>query len=111
RPYQQLLEAGIETARLDDIVRQKDPGLKEVVERLSRGEVKGAIERLDAQGRVHEVADREERFRAIAREYVRNSEGTLVVSPDNQSRADINQVIHRTMQAAGKVDQHEYRVC
>ena len=39
RPYQQLQEAGIETARLDEIVRQTDPTLREVVEHLSRGEV------------------------------------------------------------------------
>ena len=50
-PYQQLQEAGIQTARLEEIVRQKDPGLKEVVEQLSRGDVKGAIEKLDPQGR------------------------------------------------------------
>ncbi|HEX2712848.1 MAG TPA: MobF family relaxase, partial [Candidatus Acidoferrales bacterium] len=31
-PYQQLQEAGLRVARLDEIVRQKDPGLKEVVE-------------------------------------------------------------------------------
>ena len=43
RPYQQLQEAGIETARLDEIVRQKDPALKEVVEQLSRGEVREAM--------------------------------------------------------------------
>jgi conjugative relaxase-like TrwC/TraI family protein len=110
RPYQQLQEAGIQTARLDDIVRQKDPELKEVVERLSRGDVRGAIQRLDEQGRVHEVGDRQERLRSIAREYVRNPEGTLVVSPDNQSRTEINQVIHAAMQEAGRVAPVEHRV-
>ncbi len=110
RPYQQLQEAGIETARLEDIVRQRDPALKEVVEQLSRGEVKGAIEQLDRQGRVYEIADREERFRAIARAYARNPEGTLVVSPDNQSRTEINRVIHAAMQDAGQVGRVEHRV-
>jgi ATP-dependent exoDNAse (exonuclease V) alpha subunit len=110
RPYQQLQEAGIETARLEEIVRQRDPALKEVVEKLSRGEVKGAIEQLDGQGRVYEIADREERFRAIAREYARNPEGTLVVSPDNQSRTEINRVIHAAMQDAGQVGRVEHRV-
>src|SRR5213595_1447807 len=56
-PYEQLQEAGIQTARLDEIIRQKDPALKEVVEHLSRGEVKEAIEKLDTQSRVHEIAD------------------------------------------------------
>ena len=109
RPYQQLQEAGIETARLDDIVRQKDPPLKAVVEQLSRGDVRGAIQSLDAQERVHEISHRDERLKAIAREYIKNPEGTLVVSPDNQSRVEINDVIHRSMQTAGKVADVEVR--
>jgi conjugative relaxase-like TrwC/TraI family protein len=109
RPYQQLQEAGIETARLDEIVRQKDPALKEVVEHLSRGQVWEAMEKLDAQGRVHEIVDRDERLKEIAREYARQPEGTLVVSPDNQSRREINEAIRRTMQSAGQVDTHEQK--
>lgn len=107
-PYQQLQEAGIQTARLDEIVRQKDPALKEVVEQLSRGDVKGAIEKLDAQGRVHEIVDRDERLREIAGEYAKQPEGTLVVSPDNQSRLEINRIIHQEMQARGYVDHSEH---
>ena len=107
-PYQQLQEAGIQTARLDEIVRQKDPALKEVVEQLSRGNVREAIERLDTQGRVHEIPDRDERLKDIAREYAKQPEGTLVVSPDNQSRMEINRVIHREMQTRGQVDHSEH---
>jgi len=110
RPYQQLQEAGIATAKLDDIVRQRDPELKRVVEQLAGGNVRGAIQQMDQQGRVHEIADRDRRFEAMAGEYLKHPNGTLVVSPDNQSRRDINDVIHRAMQTAGRVDQHEYRV-
>jgi hypothetical protein len=110
RPYQQLQEAGIETVRLDDIVRQQDPALKQVVEHLSRGEVRDAIDELDQQARVHEVPDRDERPIAIAHEYARYPEGTLVVSPDNQSRREINQIIHDRMQIGGQVDPNEHRV-
>jgi len=107
-PYQQLQEAGIQTAQLDEIVRQKDQALKEVVEQLSRGNVREAIERLDTQGRVHEIADRDERLKESAREYAKQPDGTLVVSPDNQSRMDINRVIHREMQTRGQVDHSEH---
>ena len=109
-PYQQLQEAGIQTARLDEIVRQKDPALKEVVEHLSRGNVREAIEKLDAQGRVHETPDRGERLKEIAREYAKRPEGTLVVSPDNQSRMEINRMIHAEMQKTGQVDHRERNV-
>ena len=98
------------TARLDEIIRQKDPALKEAVEQLARGEVKEAIANLDSQGRVHEIENRSERIREIAREYVRQPENTLVVSPDNESRREINQHIHRAMQDAGQVKPDAHRV-
>lgn len=110
RPYEQLQEAGIQTARLDEIVRQKDPALKEVVEKLSRGQTKEAIEQLDSSGKVHEIFDRQHRIAAIAHEYAKQPEGTLVVSPDNRSRVEINQAIHYAMQDTGHMTYREHRV-
>ena len=110
RPYAQLQEAGLRTAHLDEIIRQKDPALKEAVEQLARGDVREAIGNLNQQGRVLEIEDRRERINEIAREYVRSPESTLVVSPDNESRREINSAIHQAMQADGKVSNEEYRV-
>ena len=112
RPYSQLQQAGMRTAHLDEIVRQKDPSLKEVVEHLASGEVHRAIENLDRQGRVQQVANREERLRAIAQEYARHPESTLVVSPDNRSRHELNLLIHRELQERGEVrsESHTFRV-
>src|SRR5205807_1772372 len=98
RPYHQLQEAGMRTARLDEIIRQKDLELKEAVVQLSRGEVREGIHHLDRQGRVQEINNREERLEAIAREYARQPQGTLVVSPDNQSRRELNHLIHDALQ-------------
>ena len=112
RPYRQLQEAGMHTARLHEVVRQKEPELKEAVEQLARGDVHGAVANLDQQGRVHEIVVREERLSAIAREYAREPQGTLVISPDNESRRELNTLIHREMQARGDVnpDEHKLRV-
>ncbi len=110
RPYAQLQDAGLRTAHLDEIIRQKDPALKDVVEQLARGEVRQAISSLNLQGRVHEISDRQDRITEIAREYVRQPESTLVVSPDNESRREINGHIHRAMQDAGQVKGEEHRV-
>ena len=110
RPYAQLQDAGMKTAKLDEIIRQKDPALKEVVEQLARGEVREAIGNLNQQGRVHEIGDRHERISEISREYVRQPENTLVVSPDNESRREINNSIHRAMQDAGQVKPEEHSI-
>jgi len=110
RPYAQLQEAGLRTARLDEILRQKDPVLKETVEQLARGEVKEAIASLNSQGRVHEIKDRGQRFGEMAREYARLPDRTLVISPDNESRREINGQIHRAMRESGQVTGTAYRV-
>jgi conjugative relaxase-like TrwC/TraI family protein len=110
RPFAQLQEAGMRTMRLDEIVRQKDPELKRAVEQLARGQVGAAINSLARQGRVHEAKGREERISAIAREYAKSPESTLVVSPDNLSRTEINQRIHAELQARGSVSKEEHQV-
>jgi hypothetical protein len=91
-------------------MRQKDPALKEVVEKLSRGQIREAIEKLDAGGRVHQIPDRDHRIAAIAHEYVKQPRGTLVVSPDNQSRMEINRAIHYAMQDAGQMTYREHEM-
>jgi ATP-dependent exoDNAse (exonuclease V) alpha subunit len=105
-----MQEAGMRTARLGEILRQKDPVLKETVEQLARGEVKEAITNLRQQGRVHEIKDRATRIGEIAREYARSPQKTLVISPDNESRREINSQIHRTMRERGQVAGAEHRV-
>ena len=110
RIFAQLQEAGMKTVKLDEIVRQRDPELKQTVEQLARGNVGEAIKGLERQGRIHEVKGHEERIAAIAREYAKSPESTLVVSPDNRSRTEINQAIRVELQAKGIVGKEEYRI-
>jgi ATP-dependent exoDNAse (exonuclease V) alpha subunit len=100
----------MQTARLHEVVRQKEPELKEAVEQLARGDIHGAVANLDQQGRVHQIVVREERLGAIAREYAREPQGTLVISPDNESRRELNTLIHREMQARGDVNPEERKL-
>jgi conjugative relaxase-like TrwC/TraI family protein len=109
RPFQQFQEAGMRTAHLDEIIRQKDPALKQAVEQLAHGQVREAVENLKQQGRVHQIADRGNRLEAIAKTYAEHPERTLVVSPDNRSRQEINERIHRELQSSGRVAEQEHR--
>ena len=110
RPFAQLQDAGMKTVKLEEIVRQKNPELKQVVEQLARGEVREAVQGLERQGRVHEISGHEERIAAIAKEYAKSPEGTLVVSPDNRSRVEINERIRAEMQERGSVSKDEHRI-
>ncbi len=110
RPFAQLQDAGMKTVKLEEIVRQKDPELKQVVEQLARGEVREAVQNLDRQGRVHEIQGHDERIAAIAKEYANSPENTLVISPDNRSRMEINERIHAELQRSGLVSNEEHRI-
>jgi hypothetical protein len=83
KPFEQMQEAGMQTSRLDQIVRQKDPELLRAVEHLSRNETTTGIQLLQQQGRITEIPDHRQRIEAIAKDYVARPENTLVVSPDN----------------------------
>jgi len=112
RPFEQLQEAGMRTARLDEIVRQKDPELKSVVELLASGQVSTALESLQKQGRVKEIPNSEERIRTIARSYVESPEKSLIVSPDNASRRELNVAVRQELKANGTLapEDHTFRV-
>jgi conjugative relaxase-like TrwC/TraI family protein len=101
KPFEQLQDAGMRTAQLDQIVRQRDPELLKAVEHLARNETHTGISLLQAQGRITEISNPQERIAAIARDYASNPEKTLIVSPDNASRRDINQAVRTELQASG----------
>ncbi len=103
KPFEQLVMAGMKTAQLDQIVRQKDPELLRAVEHLSRGEVAEGVALLEQQSRVTEIANPQRRIAAIARSYATHPESTIVVSPDNASRRQINQAVRTELQALGVV--------
>jgi conjugative relaxase-like TrwC/TraI family protein len=112
RPFEQLQQAGMRTAHLDEIVRQKDPALKTAVESLAKGDVSGALQSLHMQGRIREISDVGERIRAIARSYVESPERTLIVSPDNASRRELNVAVREELKSKGTLarEDHQFKV-
>jgi AAA domain len=112
RPFEQLQEAGMRTVMLDQIVRQKDPELKAAVEMLATGQVSAALDALRKQGRVREIPNAVERIRIIAKNYVDSPEKTLIVSPDNASRRELNAAVRQELKANGTLapEDHRFRV-
>lgn len=111
-PFEQLQEAGMRTARLDEIVRQQNPALKSTVELLATGQVSAALDALQQQGRLKEIPGAEDRIRAIAKSHVESPEKTLIVSPDNASRRELNVAVRQELKATGSLapEDHAFRV-
>lgn len=108
KPFEQMQDAGMRTAQLDKIVRQRDPALLAAVEKLSKNETAEGVAMLQEQGRVHQVVERADRIATIAREYASKPENTIIVSPDNASRRELNGRVRLELQERGlvSIDSH-----
>ena len=95
------------SASLDRIIRQRDPELLKAVEYLSKNETATGINMLQKQGRVTEISDGEQRIAAIAKLYSAEPTNTIVVSPDNASRREINLAVRRELQAKGGLSKED----
>ena len=108
--FEQMQQAGMQTSQLDQIMRQKDPELLRVVEHFSKNETAVGVGLLQQQGRVTEIPDNAQRIEAIAKDYAAKPENTLVVSPDNASRRDINDAIRIELKGSGIVSKDDHRM-
>lgn len=101
KPFEQMQQAGMRTSQLDQIMRQKDPELLKAVQHLATGETAKGVQLLVEQDRVTELRNGTERVAAIAKDYAAKPENTIVISPDNKSRQQINEAIRAELQTSG----------
>lgn len=101
RPFQQMQEAGMQTSQLDRIMRQKDPELLKAVQHLANNETVKGIAMLVEQGRVTEIPNGHDRIAAIAKDYAAQPQNTIIVSPDNRSRQQINEAVRVELRING----------
>ncbi|WP_419806349.1 MobF family relaxase [Terriglobus sp.] len=105
KPFEQMQQAGMQTSQLDQIMRQKDPELLKAVQHLATGETAKGVQLLVDQERVTELRNGTDRIAAIAKDYATQPENTIVVSPDNRSRQQINEAIRAELQTTGQLAQ------
>jgi conjugative relaxase-like TrwC/TraI family protein len=101
KPFEQMQDAGMRTSQLDRIMRQKDTELLKAVEELAKNNTQQGIGMLASQGRITEIPDRQQRIAAIAKDYALQPENTIVVSPDNRSRQEINEAVRAELLQKG----------
>lgn len=109
-PFEQFQKHGMTTIKLSEIVRQRKPELKRTVEKLSAREMREAIDSLEQQGRIIEIVNSKQRLQTIASAFCESPDNTLVVSPRNRERVQLNSLIHRQLQRDGKVSQADHQM-
>lgn len=102
RPFEQLVDAGMKTARMDEIQRQRDPTLRNAVELAAKGRAVAALHTLPA---VTEIANAGERHQAVAAAFLALSaeerQQTLIVTGTNEARRAINQHVREGLGLIG----------
>ena len=104
KPFAQLQAAGMKTATMDEIMRQRDPALKEAVEASLRGDIARAFEKLGdnvAEVKPDNIAG------AVAARWLRlsnqNRENTGVMAPSHELRRQINGHIRERLAREGRL--------
>ncbi len=104
KPFAQLQAAGMQTATMDEIMRQRDPALKEAVEASLRGDVVRAFEKLGsniAEVKPDNIAG------AVAARWLSLSdearENTGVMAPSHELRQAINGHIRQRLDREGRI--------
>ncbi len=94
RPFEQLQAAGMQTALMDDIQRQKNTDLKKAVEFAAKGDSKRALRQV---ADILEIKDPILRQTRIAKDYVQLSSDdrarTIIVTGTNDARREINKQV------------------
>ncbi|MCY3846064.1 MAG: relaxase domain-containing protein [Acidobacteria bacterium] len=104
KPFAQLQAAGMKTATMDEIMRQRDPALKEAVEASLKGDIVRAFDRLGpnvAEAKADNLAG------AVAARWLRLSEEgratTGVMAPSHALRQQINGHIRERLAREGRL--------
>jgi len=104
-PVKQFLRDHMAVFELTVIRRQKDPELNQAVE-MARKQPVEALDLFEEQGRVTEIPEMDARYQRIALDYLRSHEqghNTLVVSPGNDERRQLNKQIRKLLVEQGQV--------
>jgi conjugative relaxase-like TrwC/TraI family protein len=106
--FAQLQGAGMETAKLAEIVRQTNPLTKEAVEASIQGDARRALDGLDrGGGKIIAFADPTERMQAMAKDYAalsaKDQRSTIVIDPSREGRDALNADIRTQLISSGRL--------
>ena len=105
KPFAQLQGAGMKTAVMDEIMRQRDPALKEAVEASLAGDIRGAFEKLGsdvAEANADNLAGAAAaRWLALSAE---ERENTGLMAPSHALRQRINAIVRERLIRDGVID-------
>ncbi|BFU96791.1 MAG: conjugative relaxase [Nitrospira sp.] len=111
KPFAVLVNQGMQTVRMDQILRQRDADLRFVVEKAAEGRTLETISHLEKLGRLTAVSDRNDRLAMVVAEYLgrppSEQADTLVLTGSREDRSALNETIRTGLQQQGVLSAHE----
>ena len=108
-PFRALQDAGIATAEMDEILRQRDPGLRRAVEALQQGRAADAAQELEVREVPHEELGAEAARLWLALDEERRK-GTAILAPTHFIRAEIHRVVREGLAREGVLHGREIEI-
>ena len=108
-PFRALQDAGIAMAEMDEILRQRDPGLKRAVEALQQGRAAEAARELEVREVAHEELGAEAARLWLALDGEQR-EGTAILAPTHFLRAEIHRVVREGLAREGVLHGREIEI-
>ena len=102
-PFRQLQKSGMQTERMDEILRHSNDNLRNAVLDAAEGRIAASVSKLAAT--VSELPHATQRYERIADDYATmppaDREQTLVVAGTNRARCRINELVRQRLGRAG----------
>jgi conjugative relaxase-like TrwC/TraI family protein len=101
-------ELGVSVVLMDEAMRPKTDLMREVFSHAAAGRTDQAIDVLSQHGKAVEVADRGERIKAVAADYIQTTasgQSALILTARNNDRNEINEYVRGELVGSGRVAQ------
>jgi conjugative relaxase-like TrwC/TraI family protein len=105
KPFDQLQKAGMATAVMDIIVRQREPELLEAVYASIKGDIQAALTKLG--NNIIQITHKEERLEQLAKDYLallpQQREQALILAATKKDQATLNELVREGLSKEGQL--------
>jgi len=102
--FKDMQQKGMNTIEMTEKVRQKDIEYKKTVDAMGKKEWDTVKEKMESQGKIKEIQNREERINEIKKDFLAgNHEKTLIVTATNRDKNELNRQIRNELKDQGKL--------
>jgi len=110
--FSDMQRHGMNTIHMTEKVRQKDQEYKKTVDAFSKKKWDVVKEKMESQGKIKEIQNREERINEIKKDFLSGDHSkTLIVTATNRDKNELNQKIRNEIKNQGKLsDGYKYVV-